>query len=320
MIRMNKQFSDIPKLLGIESATVSHAERIASAVGGFIAILCVFVVSQWFVGTTATGIIIASMGASAVLLFAVPHGQLSQPWAVFGGHLISAVIGVTCAKLMPNNILAASIAVGISIGAMYYLNCIHPPGGATALSAVIGGEAVHALGYQFVFTPILINVLIILTVAILYNYLFHWRRYPIYLHKQAQQRQEVDASSKEHYSAISHADFVYALSELDSFVDISEYELLRIYDLATKQANNRQFDLSKIALGNYYSNGEFGEGWSVRHIVDEYPNDDPEKYMLIYKVIAGKKRRTSSTCSLKEFSQWAEHEVIRVEGDWKKTL
>lgn len=313
---MKKHLLHLPKLLGIESAPARHTERIASAVGGFVAILSIFIVSQWFVGAVAAGIIVASMGATAVLLFAVPHGPLSQPWPVFGGHILSAVVGVTCAKLIANPILEASIAVGLSIGVMYYLKCIHPPGGATALSTVIGGEAVHTLGYQFIFTPILLNVLIILTIAVLYNALFHWRRYPGYLHKHAQQQAE-NAPSKEHYSAISHADFVYALSELDSFVDISEYDLLRIYDLATKQANTRQFDLSKITLGNYYSNGEFGNDWAVRHIVDEYPNDDPEKFMLIYKVVAGKNRRTSSTCSLKEFSHWAKHQVIQDENTWK---
>jgi CBS-domain-containing membrane protein len=92
----------------------------------------------------------------------VPHGQLAQPWAVLGGHVISAIIGVTCAQVIANEILAASAAVGLAVGAMYYLGCIHPPGGATALSAVVGGESVHALGYHFVITPVLMNVVVIL--------------------------------------------------------------------------------------------------------------------------------------------------------------
>ncbi|NOR41226.1 MAG: hypothetical protein GQ537_08455, partial [Gammaproteobacteria bacterium] len=106
------------KLFGIELAPVSHDERIVSAIGGFIAILSIFVASSWFVGSAGAGILVASMGASAVLLFAVPHGQLSQPWAVLGGHVISAIIGVTCAQVIGNEILAASAAVGIAIGAM----------------------------------------------------------------------------------------------------------------------------------------------------------------------------------------------------------
>ena len=68
--------------------------------------------------------------------------------------------------------------MALAIGAMHYLRCIHPPGGATALSAVLGGPAIEALGLQFILTPVLLNVIVILTVAVLYNYLFYWRRYP----------------------------------------------------------------------------------------------------------------------------------------------
>ena len=64
---------------------------------------------------------------------------------------------------------------------MYYTRCIHPPGGATALAAVIGGPNIHALGYQYTLTPIAINTAIILLVGLLFNALFHWRRYPAFL-------------------------------------------------------------------------------------------------------------------------------------------
>ena len=83
--------------------------------------------------------IVPSMGASAVLLFAVPHSALGQLWNVIGGHLISAAIGVACYQWLPSNGIAAGASVGLAIGAMYYTRCIHPPGGATALAAVIGG-------------------------------------------------------------------------------------------------------------------------------------------------------------------------------------
>ena len=303
------------KLLGIELAPVSHAERIASAVGGFLSILCILVISQSFVGMQDAGIIVASMGASSVLLFAVPHGQLSQPWAVLGGHIISAIIGVTCAQAIANEIVAASAAVGLAIGAMYYLRCVHPPGGATALSAVIGGEVTHALGYQYVITPVLLNVLAILAVAFLYNYLFSWRRYPVYLQQSKESRGEIPAVAEP--GEISHGDFVYALSQVDSFVDVSEYDLLRIYELATNRARSSQAYTDEIILGGYYSNGKYGEEWSVRQVVDESPSADTEKDLLIYKVVAGLGRRTSGCMTRVEFSRWARHRVIRDEENWK---
>lgn len=223
----------IYEILGVEQMPVSHAEKFISAIGGFVAVLCIFTVSQWFVGAYAAALVVASMGASAILLFAVPHGQLSQPWPIFVGHIVAALIGITCAKLFPNEILAASLAVGSTIIVMYYLRCIHPPGGATALSAVIGGESVHALGYQYVITPVLLNILILLVVGVVFNYMFPWRRYPAFLHKK--KMQEGSFTSMEN-SQIAHEDFVYALSEIDSFIDISEHDLLRIYDLATKKS------------------------------------------------------------------------------------
>jgi len=129
--------------------------------------------------------------------------------------------------------LAGSLAVSAAIGFMYYLRCIHPPGGATPISAVIGGEAVHELGYQYVLTQILLNVIIILLVAIIFNYAFAWRRYPAFLHKPPP---STPTQPEAHTPYIAHEDFVYALSEIDSFIDIDERDLLRIYDLATKKS------------------------------------------------------------------------------------
>lgn len=304
------------KFFGIEQTPVSHAERIVSAIGGFIAILCIFLVSRWFVGSPGAGILVASMGASAVLLFAVPHGQLAQPWAVIGGHVISAIIGVTCAQAIANEILAASAAVGLAIGAMYYLRCVHPPGGATALSAVIGGQATQALGYQYVITPVLINVVVILVVAFLYNYLFSWRRYPVYLQHSKQDQGEIPGIAGP--GEISHGDFVYALSQIDSFVDVNEYDLLRIYELATHRPHGRHLNPAEISLGGYYSNGEHGDNWSVRQVVDESPSEDAEKDMLIYKVVAGHDQRTSGCMTRVEFAWWARCRMVRDEENWKR--
>ena len=310
--RLKKFFSAI----GIAQSPVSHAEKIVSAIGGFTAILCIFIISQWTVDAVAAAILVASMGASAVLLFAVPHGQLSQPWPVAGGHIISALVGVSCAQWVANEVLAASLAVGLAIAAMYYLRCVHPPGGATALSAVIGGQATHALGYQFVITPVLLNVGIILLVGFLYNYMFRWRRYPVYLHRLTEQQEETPGA--EIPAEISHADFVYALSQIDSYVDVSEYELLRIYELAINKSQESAFDADEIILDHYYSNGQYGKEWSVRQIVDQSPDKDPDKDMIIYKVVAGKGRRSSGYATRTEFLQWAKHEVNRDEENWKR--
>ena len=312
----------IRKILGIELSPVSHNERLASALGGFVGILGIFLLSQWLAGSPGAEILVASMGASAVLLFAVPHGKLSQPWALFGGHMVSAVVGVSCAQLVIHEVLsvtlAASLAVGFSIGAMYYLRCIHPPGGATALSAVIGGEQVLSLGYQFVFVPVLLNVLIILSIAFLFNYLFPWRRYPAYL--QHVKKQPAVFSHDTDEGEVSHGDFVYALSQLDSFIDVSEYDLLRIYELATSHSRNLRLSPENIIAGKYFSNGEYGDSWSVRQIIETSNNADPNEDTVVYKVLAGQGRRTSGTMSRTEFAHWARYEVLRDDENWKRVI
>jgi len=175
--------------------------------------------------------IVPSMGASAVLLFAAPHAPFSQPWNVVAGHLLSAVIGVACWQWIPQITLAASAAVGLAVGAMYFTRSLHPPGGATALAAVIGSEELHGLGFGYVFQPILVNVVVILLVAILFNGLFKWRRYPAHLLSKTKPA----SSDADEYAPINHEDFVYALSQIDTIVDASEDDLLKIYQLATKR-------------------------------------------------------------------------------------
>ena len=219
----------LQRYLGIDLAPNTHHERIISAVGGCIGILLVVTVSKWSVGIESLIYIIPSMGASAVLLFAAPHSPLAQPWNVFGGHLISAAVGVMCAQFIPVVSIAAAAAVGLSIAAMYYARCVHPPGGATALAAVIGGVHIHALGFAYIITPVLVNTVTILIAAVLFNYLFKWRRYPAYLTLKNGKSTSVADENR----PINHADLVYALSEMDSFIDVTEEDLLRIYRLAT---------------------------------------------------------------------------------------
>mgnify|MGYP002795101427 CR=1 FL=1 len=292
--------------LGIDFHPASHRERLLSGLGGMFGVIGILLVSRHFVGMSGAGLIVASMGASSVLLFAVPHGPLSQPWAVFGGHLISALIGITCAAYITDTVLAAGLAVGLAISAMYYLRCIHPPGGATALVAVIGGSSVHNLGYRFMLEPVLLNVLVILAVAILFNYPFLWRRYPAHLGRLSHRTRDLIPASP---PSIDHADFVYALSQLDSYVDVSEEDLLLIYTLATGRSKRRHLTADKIILWHAYSNG--GSGWEceIRDIIDESHNLDPARDKIIYRVLSGQKRRDTGVMTRIEFAHWARYEA-----------
>lgn len=176
---------ELPRLRRFWIGYDNHVVKWVSAVGGFLGILGVLWSTSSVLNIQGAAMVIASMGASAVLLFSIPHGNLSQPWPVLGGHVVSAVIGVTCAQQIGDPYLSASLAVGLAILAMHYLYCLHPPGGATALVAVLGGDSVQQLGYQFLLTPVLVNALVILLVAVLVNLPFRGRRYPLALFETA---------------------------------------------------------------------------------------------------------------------------------------
>jgi CBS domain-containing membrane protein len=217
--------------IGLSDYKASYNEVLISALGGFLGILAIFMISQSLFDHEVTVVIVPSMGASVVLLFAAPHAPFSQPWNVMAGHILSAAIGVACWRWIPDLTVAASVGVGLAIGAMYLARCIHPPGGATALAAVIGSDQLHELGFGYVFQPILLNVVAILLIAMLFNGLFKWRRYPARLHFKAKST----SSEASNYTPINHEDFVYALSQIDTIVDVTEDDLLKIYQLATKR-------------------------------------------------------------------------------------
>lgn len=149
-----------------------------TALGCFIGLLAVGTISRAVVGPEGAPYIAAYMGAAAVLIFAVPHSPLSQPWPLLGGHVVSALVGVTCHELIPDLLLASASAVALAILVMQALRCLHPPGGAAAMVAVLGGPAIHELGYWYVLAPVGLNALVLLGLALLINNVIPGRRYP----------------------------------------------------------------------------------------------------------------------------------------------
>ena len=304
-------------LTGIDLEKTSHRERIISAVGGFLGIGGILLVTTSVLPVTSAGLIVASMGASAVLLFAVPHGKLSQPWALIGGHFISACIGVTCAKWIPNTTLAAAVAVGLAIGAMHYARCIHPPGGASSLAAVVSGSKVHALGYLYVLTPVMLNVLVILLVAIVVNFPFRWRMYPAGLKLLLKKYSSAEPLELREQPGIQLPDIRHAIEQMDIVVDVTDDDLKEIFRLARVHASEGHLQSEQIKLGKSYSNGDYGDDWSVRQVLDE--STQPGRDQLIYRVVAGKDRRSTGVCTREEFANWAKYEVFRNENSWQRT-
>lgn len=158
---------------------VSVAEIFWSWVGAFSGIAAVGWAGQLLFAGHDLALLIGSIGASAVLVYGAPRSPLSQPRNLIGGHLVSALIGVACWKLLhPHPWLAAALAVSTAVAVMHTVRMPHPPGGATALIAVVGSPDVHALGFVYVLMPATLAPLILLVVAVLVNNIPRTRRYP----------------------------------------------------------------------------------------------------------------------------------------------
>lgn len=127
---------------------------VGAGVGVFVAALAGIGVQHIW---TALPFLIAPIGASAVLVFAVPASPLAQPWPVFGGNMVSATVGVAVLHLVPNLVAAVAIAVAIAILLMSLLRCLHPPGGAAAITTILGGQAIIDAGYWFPVTIVAAN-------------------------------------------------------------------------------------------------------------------------------------------------------------------
>lgn len=223
--------------VGVELIAVSSLERLVAAFGGALGITGLTLLLHWQAPGLGQSCLIASMGASAVLLFGVPHSPLSQPWPLIGGHTLSALAGVLCARWMEPPFLAGGLAVGLAIGVMHLARCIHPPGGATALTAVIGGKVVEEWGYTYVLFPVLTSAVLLVILASVINAPFPWRRYPSLLARSHQ-----PATTKPPASP-SHDQILAAMREIDTFVDISEEDLVQLVErLSADVARRRNGD------------------------------------------------------------------------------
>lgn len=220
---------------------VDGRERLRACLGALLGLLLTGVATHLALGAGSNiPLLIAPMGASAVLLFAVPASPLAQPWSLIGGNLVSALIGVACAKLVADPLSAAALAAAGAIGAMFALRCLHPPSGAVALTAVLGGPAIHALGFQYLLAPVGLNSLLLLLGALLYNNLTR-RRYPHPAqveHRNSHATRDLPPAERIGFSS---ADLDAVLKRYNQVLDIGRDDLEEILQQTEMQAYHRRF-------------------------------------------------------------------------------
>ena len=152
--------------LGGDQPPVSWSERLRSVAGAFTGLLLVFLAAK-FLGERS-GIdewLMASLGASALLVFALPGSPMAQPWAVIAGNTLSAVVGISCFHLIGEPLLALPTAAALSILGMFILRCLHPPAAAVALIVVLG-QIGH---YRYAFFPVMVDSILLILAGAVYS-------------------------------------------------------------------------------------------------------------------------------------------------------
>ena len=258
IIKIRAYLAELINDFGPGNLEINSIERYRAALGAFVGILVTGVVSYFFDGWKDSFYLIAPMGASAVLLFALPASPLAQPWSVFVGNTIAALVGVACSLWIANPFVAAAVAVSLAIFFMFMTRSLHPPSGAIALYVVLAGAEIHKLGFYYLLFPVGLNSLILVIVAIIYN---HSTRHP-YPHRQKKHRnkhhtRDLVPTSRSGFNSL---DLDEVLSQYNETLDISREDLEFLIKQTEMQSNRRRF--AKITCGDIMSSDlvsvEFG--------------------------------------------------------------
>ncbi len=279
------------------TSRVSIVEMLTSAISASIALAIVVWVSKQSLSGINIPFIMASMGATAVILFATPNSPMGRPWPLLAGHFVAAFIAISCGKLTSNLMISVPLAIGLVIFAMHYLRCIHPPGGATALLALLGGTEVSAIGYQFMLTPLAINLLILALVAYALNKLRAEKgRYTrVEIPSGWQQRRQTKTTPR-----FKTQDLQAAIHSLDSYIDMDAEQLAQLYELAEQQRYSRK--LGTLSCGEVMEQAisrEYGD--SLQEAWAQLSHDDQQAI-----VVTDRARHIKGILTLSDFIKHAQ--------------
>lgn len=180
-MKKNKKLRPIrlTKYIIYKETLINPKEKLWSFLGAFVGLFLIAWLQAQQFSAMENVFLIGSFGATAVLIYGAIDSPLAQPRNLIGGHIFSAIVGVSIAQLLPDIIyLTAPLAVALSILVMQATKTLHPPGGATALIAVSGGSKIAELGYWYVLSPVASGVLLLLIVALVFNNMTTYRQYP----------------------------------------------------------------------------------------------------------------------------------------------
>lgn len=260
------------RFITIDPVPLSLKAKAISTLACFAAVLLAGWLTALLTGTPNSPVLVASLGASAVILFFIPNSPLAQPWPLIGGQIISALVGMICALAIPDIVIAGACAAGISVFAMLLLRCLHPPATATALTPVTAGSAVTSLGLSFAVVPVAINVLVLFGLAVVVHRWLLNNVYPV-VNKKTDPAQSAKQSTSQALPkiSVSESDLRQALAHGDKFLDVSAADLSQL--LSTVQLQSYQQTYGLITCGDIMVKdiptldygSEVEEAWQLMH-------------------------------------------------------
>lgn len=266
-----KNIKHFLRFITVVPVNLSIKGKVLSLVACFSTIFLVAWVTQNFILGTAYPIIVASMGASAVMLFIIPNSPLAQPWPLVGGQMASAIIGVWSSQAFADKPLASACAVTMSVLVMLLFRCLHPPGAATALTPVVAGDSIISLGYGFVLIPVGLNVVIMLVMAIIINRWVLRYEYPTVFYQADDRKHKHSINQPKQYTGISTQDMEHALEQMETFMDVSVGDLSKLLADAQMQSFKRyrgNVSCADIMVKNVLTveyGTEVEEAWKIMH-------------------------------------------------------
>lgn len=262
-------------LLLADTPSMSRAERLRSALGSALAIAA----CAWGLTLIPASAywLIAPLGASAVILFALSHSPLAQPWPVVGAYASATVAALVCLSWVPHPFASAALSVGLTVWLMARFNCIHPPGGALALMLVHEYHGAHA-DIPHVLMLVAANVLCLLLAALIINNGVLRRRYPHRAEAPLRNRHQTADEVPLNRSGLNHADLAHAVRKLGSFVDVKSDDLVQLYNEASAHAFDRHMGqtcgdiMSKDVVTVAFAT-DLDEAWNLlrRHKIKTLP-------------------------------------------------
>ena len=259
-------------IIPVDPVNLSIKSKLISVISCFSVILAIAWLSQQCNINTATPLLIASMGASAVIVFIMPNSPLAQPWPLVGGQLVSTFIGVASSQMISDTAFASAFAVGGSVLGMLALRCLHPPGAASALAPVLSGDSITSLSFGYVLMPVGLNVAAMLTMAFVINRWILQHEYP----SKAWLPHAIKNSNGSNVEpalpeGISEHDVEISLQNMDIFLDVTSADLSRLLTNIQKHSfirHTQPITCADIMARNVLS-VEYGtdveDAWKIMH-------------------------------------------------------